>query len=560
MTGFREYRLLLKLHLRMRLALSSLKVSLRTGKGRLKIIGFGLLFLYVIAALWFTLSLILYQIMGAVVEMGAGEVVVGAMILATMLVSLFLGTLSLLGLVFNAKDTELYAALPVRQGSVFAAKFSMVYLTELVFSLFILLPVGVIYSMHAGASLAFWLKFPLIALLVPVVPLVISSLLALPLMLLTARSRHRDAVMLVLSLVLMLALVFGQMYLSMSMQTLVESTDQLMEILRDPNGLSAVLGSFPPAMWAAKALLFGGTDSVINFLLLLAVSAVSFALAVLISSKLYYRGALAQLESARKGKSKAYSAYSVKAGKPYRAFLRKDIKSVLRTPVYAMNQLTMVIIVPIMLVIFKFMSGGNEAYQMLFGMLESSGTSRLTMTLVVSGVLGFLLLVNPQATTTFSRDGVSIFFIKSLPVSVPVQTAGRILSASLCPALGIVVTELTLALLLGLDAAVIVSSALIGLSAVALVTSACMIPDCLKPKLRWNSEAEAMKQNFNSMLGMLTGFVSLIPAIVAAVVLAGFQVALPVVTVCLMLLNAGLTFGSVALVNVSAENMLDKLE
>ncbi len=561
MTGFREFWLLLKLHLRMRLALSSLRVTLRTGKGKAKIFGFTLLFLYVLAALWLVLCLFLYPMMGVAVQMGVADVIVGVMVMASMLVSLFLGTLSLLGLVFNAKDTELYAALPVRQGSVFAAKFSMVYLTELAFSLFIMLPVGVIYALEAGSSPAFWIKFPLIVLLAPVVPLVISSMLALPLMLLTARFKRRDIVMLILSLLLMLALVFGQMYLSVSMQTVVESPEQITALLSDPDGLiSSALGAFPPAMWAAKGLLLGGLDSVINLLLLLAVCAVSFSLAVLISSKLYYRGALAQLESAKKGKSKGYSADTVRAGKPYRAFMRKDIKSILRTPVYAMNQITGIIIIPLMLVLFKFMSGGNEAYRMLFDMISNPGASQLTLTLIISGVLGFMLLVNPQATTTFSRDGVSIFFIKSLPISVPAQMAGRILSASVTPALGIVVTEITLALLIGLDAMVIVSSALIGFSALGLVTAACMIPDCIKPKLRWNSEAEAMKQNLNSLLGMLTGIIALLPSIAAAIVMGIFDAPLPVVTVCLMLLNAGLTLGAVALSTAAAKGMLERLE
>lgn len=40
--------------------------------------------------------------------------------------------------------------------------------------------------------------------------------------------------------------------------------------------------------------------------------------------------------------------------------------------------------------------------------------------------------------------------------------------------------------------------------------------DCIHPKMHWNNENEAMKQNFNSLLGMLLGF-----AVLGLIVLIG---------------------------------------
>lgn len=561
MSMLKEYWLLLKLHLKMRIGFAGIKATLRTGRGKAKMFGFAFLVLYVVAAVWLLLFLILNPLMEVAVQSGMGTLIFGMMIMATMLIALFLGTLSLLGLVFNAKDTELYAALPVRQSSVFAAKFSMVYLTELAFALFFLLPTGIVYTMHAGFDLWFWIKFPFIVMLVPVFPLVISCLLAFPLMLLTARSRRRDTVMLILSIVLMLALVVGQVYLQTTIQSLMLSQEDILTLLNNPDGLiSVVLGAFPPAMWAAQALLYSGTTAVTGFLLFLATSAVSFILACLISSKLYYRGALAQLESAKKGKSRGYSAGHVKSGKPAFAFMRKELRAIIRTPVYAMNQLTTVIIIPLMLVIFRFMPGDGAGLDEIFSMLDGAGIPPAFTTLLISGILGFVLLINPQATTTFSRDGVSIFYIKSLPVPVATQMAGRIMAASVTPLLSVLVIELLLYFWLGVDILVVVSSALIALSAVALTVSAAMIPDCAKPKLRWNSEAEAMKQNMNSMFGMLTALLSLVPAIVLAILLYNLGVALPIITAALMILNGLLTFGAVPLAGRVAGGMLENLE
>ena len=91
------------------------------------------------------------------------------------------------------------------------------------------------------------------------------------------------------------------------------------------------------------------------------------------------------------------------------------------------------------------------------------------------------------------------------------------------------------------------------------MTSVCMMIDIARPKLKWSSEAEAMKQNVNGVLGML-----------ATVILGAGYVALSLlfssiahIAVSFVLTLAALSVtavGSVILLGIAADAKCRKLE
>ncbi len=558
MSGAREFFLLFKMHLHMRLGLSALKDQRRTGKGKAKQIGFLFLALYVVAALWLSVGLLLNAILGPAIELGLGNLLFGIGIFACMAMVLVLGTLSLLGLVFGARDTELYAALPVRPRSVFLAKFSMVYLTELAFLLFLLVPIGVLFGTGMGLGWTFYARLLLAALVIPVVPLALSSILVMPLMRLVTLSKRRDMFMLIISIAFMLLMVFGQLILSSQSGRLMGDPSQAMALLTDSEAmLRAMLRYFPPALWAESVIMGGGAGAAVDALKLLFTCAASLTLALLLSSKLYYRGALAQLEAAKSGRSKRYKKASVKAGSPFRAFFFKELKLLLRTPIYAMNQLTGVIIFPIMLIGLKLTSG--EGFDGMLGLVFSGGRN-VSAVLTLAAFMAFVTLVNPGASTLFSREGRSVWITQTVPVPIATQLSGRLLCLQMFGVVGVLALGCASVFVLGRSVDVVLAAVLIALSCVVPVTNASALPDCIHPKLKWNSEAEAMKQNVNSLIGMLCGLLALAPCVLAAVLMLYLEVGVALTTLCLVVINAVLSFLVTALVNRRAERMLNDLQ
>jgi ABC-2 type transport system permease protein len=133
--------------------------------------------------------------------------------LAGMIVVLIFGVAGILGILFQSKDISFLASLPLKQGSVFASKFFLVYLYELSIMLAFLLPAILVYGIIAEMGPVFYLKGILAVLLLPMLPLVISTLISLVLMRFSGLSKRRDLFMVVGGFILTIGYVVGQQVL-----------------------------------------------------------------------------------------------------------------------------------------------------------------------------------------------------------------------------------------------------------------------------------------------------------------------------------------------------------
>jgi ABC-2 type transport system permease protein len=521
MSPFQEYLRIFRLHIRMQMNLPSpgARGGKRPAKETAKLLGFGALILYAAAAVLSLYVWVLYPFMKKAAELeeasGIGLLMplMGGVVLASMLMVLVLGTLTLLALVFGARDAGAFAALPVREQSVFMAKFSVVYCIELAASALIFWPAAVIYGIVSNLSFPYFFFLIIRAVpvwfLLPMVPMALAALLSMAFTRLTALARRRDLLLTIFGMVLVFSLVIGQASLMGHFAPML-GDEEAVALLLTENGalLEAVTRSFPPAMWASLALL--GQDAaggLLGAFGLFASAALGCYICLLLSRRLYYKGVLAQSEAPKM--SKKLSQTSVKAGSAFGAFFFKEVKIILRTPVYAMNILTGTAIFPIMFIAVSFgagsggLSAGSESMAKLFELLtESSGDIKLLLAagvVMLTGVMGSVCV-----STTFSREGRNLWLCQIVPVPVRTQlearisvgfmltAAGSVLSLAVLKLIGFTVMELSFGMILGLSAAFPV-----------LVVS--VIPDALKPKRKWNSESEAIKQNINTVLALLIG-------------------------------------------------------
>lgn len=470
---------------------------------RLKTVGLAVLFLYAGAALIFAYAMILYPMMGAAATLGMGGAVMAVVVLISMLAVLIFGTMTLIGMVFTAKDAEFYAALPLRPQSVFFAKFGMVYLTELGITALLMWPAGIIYCMYAGFSLWFFIKLLVLWLLLPAIPLAISTIIAMPLVRLTAFSRHRDALVMIISLVMVVAVVVGQVWLQNSMRTTIGDPSELEAILSNQSGLiSQATASFPPALWCARALVDSGSSAIGGFLLFLLSVIAGMTLCLFLSKRLYMRGVLAQLEAAR-GKTRGYSAKGVRSGTALGAFLSKELKLLSRTPIYATNALTGIIVFPLMIVIM-IMSGEQGTKEYLNSILSMLPPEMSV--LIAAAFVMLLSLISIGVSTSFSREGSMIWICQTVPVPVKTQVAARILAGYIISTIGAAISVAVLTMVMSIPVATALAGAVIGLICSAPLLCAAIIPDAIRPKRKWSSEAEAMKQNMNSVYAMFLDF------------------------------------------------------
>ncbi|MDL2273364.1 hypothetical protein LJC34_02260 [Oscillospiraceae bacterium OttesenSCG-928-G22] len=502
-------------------------------------------------------TMLLSAYIGASAELGLRELTLMLPILAAMTVTLIFGVVSILGVLFQAKDIEFLAALPLRQQTVFAAKFLIAYLTELVVTLFFVVPAVVLYGREVGAGLAFYLKSALTVLLIPMVPLVLSALLALLISRILSRLRRRETLFVVFGVLLLMLFVVGQLVLSNALSRTEFDAEALTALLQRTDEVLRLAGrAFPPAGWAALGLT-SQTAATQHFLLFVLVSIAAFALVCFVSSKVYQRGATALLESGKSSPARRAGPVRATARSPLAALALREWRMLIRTPIYALNALVGIVLFPVMLFVLPLTLPDDIPLAALAELGVDLPPHLLFAVAFV--VMLFVCFMNPAAGSAVSREGAQLWVVKTIPVSYGRQIAAKLIVNTAIPAVTIVLTAAALGVHFPPLLPIIAAGGLFGILASVSVTALSMLPDVLRPKLLWKSETEAIKQNMNVVLGMLLSVV--LTALYGAVAIALHAVLPPIAAYAgLFLVLALADAGSVLLLTRVAGRKLASLE
>ncbi len=450
---------------------------------------------------------------------GQSEIVLFAAFFVSVIMTLVFCIASVIGNLFSAADGALLASMPLKAGAVFFARFAMIYITELLITLLICLPALICHIAIVGGGVWTLLVGLVVVLLLPSMPLALASLLSLLLMRSSAFMRHRERIMTVFGVLFTIVMCFGGQLLGQSMGAM--DSDEMSALLAGAgNLLSTMSAGFPPLAWAAESVALVGdyAYAALRGLGYVAACVGSLLLAGFVGSKTYFKGLSASYETAsrkKRGKVKLDSGAMV-ASSPLRACLRRERMGVMRSPTYATNCLIGVIMFPLMIAVIPIITAMRipDEYAPNVGMLDlyptlfaEMGASRGIVFGAVFAVFMFVTFANIAACTAISREGEGFALMKALPVRFSTQCLGKLIFAA--------ITNVLTMLLTAIVAVVFVRTMwlevlLAGISGtVASVASAAlgMTVDVLRPKLKWQSEAEAVKQNINGFFGMLLNIV-----------------------------------------------------
>lgn len=496
---------LLRLQVNARYGLSNALYNIKNDKKALwKSIGMGLIILIALAEVIGIYTFMMFQLYKSALIINTPQVVLTMAAVVSGIIVLIFGIFYILSTVFLAKDTELLASLPISQGNIFLSKFILVLLGEYPFAFFLMMPPVIIYGIGQKMGAIYYILAVICTLFIPLVPLVISALLSLLLMNIVSRSRHRDMITIIGSIILLVGIVLGQNYF---LSRVPENQQEFLTgLLQSSNAIIEFMGrAFPPAIWITKTLSGTVPEALINLVYLILISAAAFGLVYLLASFIYQRGATAQFET---GISTGKTKLSYKSSSQILTIFKIEWLTLLRTPIYALNSLVMVFMAPLMMMLPMF--GGNLAndpdIQFVYQLIENSELTS-ALVLIVAGLITLFALINPAVSSTFSREGKNYWILKNIPVKPEVQVYGKLLagySISFIAAIlsaSMAMLSFKISMVSTIMIVVLSTAALIPISAVGIYI------DLIRPKLVWNNPQEAIKQNLNVVIAMLLGFV-----------------------------------------------------
>ena len=437
-----------------------------------------------------------------------------------MVSTLILGLFPALSALYFNRDAAWMAFLPVRSTAVLAAKWTEVYLGDAIINLGLIGPAALLYGLNVHADALYYLRAIAVILFSPLLPLVVVTLVVTLLTRLTGLARHREACMMLGSL-LAVAVVWGIEF------TLLPRIDEngfgyIVQILLSRNGLiNLLLSSVPPVQWAVQGLQ-GDWARLLMFLLVSAAAAVACLALV---GRGYLNICLSQTEQTGKRHSLRVKDRDWQARSPLGALFAREWNELTKTPSYAMNAFSSAIIFPIMvLAMYLGMRSNGEVMSAALGELRDflQDFPRADLILILAGCLAFPCFVNIAASTAVSREGGRIVISRMIPVPARTLLNAKLLTGLAVNLISMGSAAIVLAVLLRDFAIWLIPAAPLALAVSYATTAVSLTVDAIHPRLHWVNETQAMKQNFNSLIAMLLCMLLMGLDVVIPILLHGF--------------------------------------
>jgi ABC-2 type transport system permease protein len=456
--------------------------------------------LYSFGVLAFLFSKLADALVMTGMQFGQPEIAYTLAIVAIQIVVLVMGLFLVISTFYFSNDLSILVPLPLKPSYIFTGKLATVIINEYLTAALFFVPTVIAYTRFAGGGIGYWLTLVIIFLLLPLLPLAISSALALGMMKVINR-RHRDTLMVIGSLLLVIVTLGLNFFIQAN---LGEDPAALEKLLTSRYGLIETVGSrFPASIWATKAIAQAGTsEGWLNLGLFLAVTALAFLLLMALSEKLFFAGLIGGDEVVRKSKRLSQAQWESKTQQRgvFAALFWREWKLFLRTPIFALNGFLGALIMPIALVMPLLAQGGGQLAEFLAVVQTEPGST--IAALGVAAIIVFLGALNTIASTSISREGKLFYISKMIPVAAETQARAKLTHAFVGTLVSIV--PITAAYIIIVKPSILdaIAAILIGLSGSLLGLACGLYIDMRWPRLHWTNPQQAVKQNFNAVIPM----------------------------------------------------------
>ena len=500
-----KLRSLLKTQLNMNFGISALKYSFKKEKNkRWEPIAILMALLVGICPLIVLYIFLMNSIFNVGSMLGQPDLVLTLAFIAAQTMILIFGLFYIMGSFYFSRDLETLVPLPLKPYEIIGSKFIIVMINEYLTAMPLLIPPIIIFGLGTHQNIIYWFKGILLVLTAPVIPLIISAIFVMLLMRIVNLRRNKDLFTIIGGFVGLFLAIGINMVIQKFAQA--SGTGHLKNILTSQSGLIEQIGrKFPPSIWATFALADKGIKGWGNLLLFLSVSVVLFFALLWLANLVFYKALIAGQEVTRKRKVMTKGEISKKYGKisnPIISIINREWKLLFRTPIYVINGLTGVFVGPLIIFMMFFVQSSDPDMKKLLGFISNSKYGFY----VALGGLGIMLFtagMNVVASTSVSREGNTFWIAKMIPVSPKRQVMAKFIQGYMVSLIGVLTTCLVLATFFKFPLPRLLWIGALGILTSVSMTALSLMLDVIHPKLVWNSEQEAMKQNMNSLLGML---------------------------------------------------------
>ncbi|MGE7852313.1 putative ABC transporter permease subunit [Bacillus paramycoides] len=456
------------------------------------------------------------------IHLGQNPGIVIAMGLAVASIWVFLmSIMNILTVFYYSNDVEMLLPLPLKPAQIISAKFFTVLITQYVMSSFILLPIFITYGLKSGAFITYYIYMIVIYLFFPIIPLVLASLIMTIIMRYTNIAKNKDRGNIFIGIVSILFIVGINVFMQWRNKSAVSGAGDSVANYLANNQSSLFIqmtNYFPTTYFGAMGLVESAAwKGLLYVLIYILISIAFFGLFYYIAERTYLKGVIGLSTST--AKKEVISAEGLQKStvqsSHLKAYVKKEFKTLFRTPQFFLNCIVQTFVMPIMLFFILFAQDGNLKW--ITGYIDNPESAGFAIGAGLCASL-FLMGNNVIATTSFSRDGSSWFVNRYLPVKASDIFFAKTLTAWLINISILAVFGITMAVVAGVSPVFMVLWFLLSANGLLLINLIGTRWDAQTADIHWDTEQKLFKSRYTTLWNFLANI------LIALIIVAGVSV------------------------------------
>lgn len=423
------------------------------------------------------------------------------MLHAVSIFTFIFGISVILNELYFSNDIEYLLPWPLHACQIVAAKFTAAGFSENIMQAILVLACVIGYGTAARMGILNWLLSVVGVVTLPIIPLVYCTIISMVMMAFTRLIKNKDVMQRICVFLIFAFLIvlfrgifsFQNMDMDLTMRALSKGEPEFMKLL------NILLPGVP---------LFVKTFSEGSFFALfqyLAVNAAWIVMMLALSEVLYFKGVIGRTGSVRKSSAKHRAAIIEKCRvhRPGFSYFLKEVRILLRTPVFFSNCIIVNFLWPVLIYgVIKLLP-----YHISIASLRTQYASgdiniRVFFLFGTAALSVIITALNSISSNAISREGKHFSFMKYIPVSYKTQWNVKVFVGILFPALGIFVYYIPLFIMMHMPFKDSLLYLCISLLSVCLIAYLGIYIDSNQPKLIWDDELSALRENYNTFFTM----------------------------------------------------------
>ena len=500
-----------------------------------------LAFLIVFGAIGTAMAMFSYSITTQLQEINQAYTFTNILLLMNFFILFAKSVFESLNVLYFSKDLKVLLRMPIKPKDILHSKMLNMIVSEYEMEIIMLAIPMIVYGILTKASMLFYVYMVAILLILPIIPILLTSLVIAIIMRFTNKIKNKSKV---IYIKLILTTLIVSMITSSFNSQQNFSVSAIKNVILKANGVAETIADYfiliKPIM--NTLLNYDNISGLQNLIIYIIENIICYFVIIWFMSKIYLKGAIGATINSKKNTKKEDSELTLKDFKKknkYRTYILKEFKTILRTPIFFIECIIVPTLYPffIFFTIIAMTEFASFVGLDLWEKIRNIAVEPLGLAITL-GVGQIFYMMNFTSIISISRESKNAMITKYIPIDLKKQFNLKIYLGTLFNMVAaVLVTVFYYMCTKNLAVSIVIFIMLYLINRMGEKLK--ILIDLNKPQLVWDTEYTMMKQNTNVMYEL---FYSLIVAgifYLISLVFADSNMFLFAVFIVLAIINIG---------------------